>query len=525
MNNKLLLVNAITLLYRESQQKNNQENSAILVREIIQNIQLPELSVGVDYERDIVNDLKQMALAMCEAPPGHQYEVVEILQRLKVVCRDEITLYEALEAGIVPEMAETTLKRSCMNIQRNLIEYLKEEKIKSIMNKAATALKFGRNKITNMKAFVAEVCAQLEPYQVDNITRDPAIISAADTASLESATAVFENVKNEATGSAVYRTGWQGLNRALDGGTRGGEEWVQAALQHNYKSGMNTSVFMDTALFNTPVLKDETKKAALLHISCEDPLYMKYQFMFKRLKGIEAMRAGTLDQMTEEVISNLIANTSAEDMATYVNNALNANGFTCFFIEINPGMATYRTLQNEVLRLEAEGYEVQMLSVDYLLKVPTTGCEGNAAGEALRNMYEKMSSFAKHRGMRFMTPHQISTDAKMMIREGRSGFVQALVGGGYYAGSKQLDQVVDLETFQHIEKVNGKSYLTIQRGKHRKDQIRMTPQEFLYFVLEFHPVFGLLPDVEGPDTTRKKVGGGPIGSGEEIPFWENDDQI
>ena len=386
-------------------------------------------------------------------------------------------------------------------------------------------MRFGRNKIPNMKAFVAEVCSQLEPYQIDSVTRDPSIINFADTGSLELGTAMFENVKAEATGTSVLRTGWQGLNRALDGGVRGGEEWVQAALQHNYKSGMNTSVFMDIALFNVPVLKDPNKKAALLHISCEDPLAMKYQFMFKRLKGIEAKRAGKLEEMTEEVIAGMIASMTAEQLAAYVNAALNINGFTCFFLEINPGMATYRTLQNQVLELEAQGYEVKVLSVDYLLKVPTTGCEGNAAGEALRNMYEKMASFGKHHGMVFMTPHQISTDAKMMLREGRTGFVQTLVGGGYYAGSKQLDQVVDLETFQHIESLNGKKYLTFQRGKHRKDQIRMTASEYLYFVLEFHPVFGLLPDVDGPDTTRKKVGGGVIGSGEEIPFWENDDQI
>ena len=122
MNNKLLLVNAITLLYRESQLKNNQENSAVLAREIVLSIQLPELSIGVDYERDIVNDLKQTAIAMCEAPPGHQFEQHEILQRVKVACREDVTLYEALADGIVPDLAEATIKRTCMNIQRTLME-------------------------------------------------------------------------------------------------------------------------------------------------------------------------------------------------------------------------------------------------------------------------------------------------------------------------------------------------------------------------------------------------------------------
>ena len=45
-------------------------------------------------------------------------------------------------------------------------------------------------------------------------------------------------------------------------------------------------------------------------------------------------------------------------------------------------------------------------------------------------------------------------------------------------------------------------------------------QRALDLVLEFGP-HGILPDINGPDTSRKKVGGGVVGSGSEIPFWEN----
>lgn len=522
MNNKLLLVHAITLLYRESQLKNLQENSAVLVREIVQNIQAPEVNIGVNHEFEILGGMKQLAMAMCDAPPGYQYEPMELLQQVKVICADEEVLFEAFRDGIEADLSDQTLKRTCMNYQRTLIEFLKEEKIRAIMTKAAQALRFGRNKIPNMKAFVAEVCAQLEPYQVDGSVRDPAIISAANTNDLDSGTEVFKNVKEESAGTSVMRTGWQGMNRALDGGYRFGEEWVSAALEHNYKTGKDLSEFVDMALFNTPILKDPAKKAAMIRVSCEDTLQMNYQFIYKRLIGIEAQRNGTLDQLTEEVVTQMIAEKSEGELAAYVHDALRVNGFECFFYHINPSMATYKTLQNFVLDAEAQGYEVKVLAVDYLLKIPTTGCDGTSAGEPLRNMYERMSSHAKHHGYIFKTPHQISTDAKMMIREGKTGFVQLLIGGGYYAGSKQLGQVVDGELFQHIEMVNGKYYLAFQRGKHRKDQVRKTPFEYLYFVLEFHPVFGLLPDVEGADTTRKKVGGGVIGSKEETPFWEAD---
>jgi hypothetical protein len=52
----------------------------------------------------------------------------------------------------------------------------------------------------------------------------------------------------------------------------------------------------------------------------------------------------------------------------------------------------------------------------------------------------------------------------------------------------------------------------------------MTPYEDLSFVLKFHPIFGLLPDVGGPDTSLSKVGGKrKAGSNEEeLPFWCED---
>jgi hypothetical protein len=190
---------------------------------------------------------------------------------------------------------------------------------------------------------------------------------------------------------------------------------------------------------------------------------------------------------------------------------------------INPSLWTYRDICNKIIELESEGYEVHMVMMDYLIKIPTTGCDQGVAGTDILNLYERINNFMGARNIAFITPHQLSTDAKMMIRDGRTDFVKELVGRGYYMKSKQIDQVVDLEIFIHIEKVNGKSYLTIQRGKHRI--IEQTPDEFHYCVLPFQDAklfaCGILDDINGPDSTATKVGGGPIGSADQIPFWEN----
>ena len=72
-----------------------------------------------------------------------------------------------------------------------------------------------------------------------------------------------------------------------------------------------------------------------------------------------------------------------------------------------------------------------------------------------------------------------------MIRNGVSAlnFVKEIAGKGYLEGSKQIDQVVDLELYLHKAYQNKKPVLTVQRGKHRGHPI--LDDSDLYFILPF----------------------------------------
>lgn len=508
MNNKLLLVTGITLLYRESQLPGGSENSASLIRQIADTIKLSDLNIGLDHDRDVVEGLRTTALVMCDDPLGHKYEQAEIMQRLKMNCMDDEALYDTLYDGMVPELSENGLKRTCLNLKRTLANHFKEGKIAELINEASFRLKFQRSKIADIKKFVNEIVSNLEPYQVDTAEKDPAIISDVDLSDEHAVTGVFAAIKDMAEGTTIMRTGFQGMNRLLDGGFRRGEQWVIGALQHKFKTGFSLTLFEHIALYNVPVMIDPKKKPLLLRISFEDPLTLNFQYLYQNLKESET---GVVPDLT---------GVSDEEMARYVKQRLSVNGYHVRFMHVNPSMWTYRDITNKILELESEGFEVHLLMLDYLLKVPTTGCTQGAMGVDLLNMYERVGNFCKQRGICNITPHQLSTDAKMRVREGQLNFVQGLVGGGFYAGCKQIDQVVDGELFIHIEKVNNTSWLTIQRGKHRK--IQQTPEEFQYMVLPFC-ASGLMGDLGKADSTRKKVGGGPIGSGQETPYWEVDD--
>jgi hypothetical protein len=192
-------------------------------------------------------------------------------------------------------------------------------------------------------------------------------------------------------------------------------------------------------------------------------------------------------------------------------------------LRVDPTQWTYRSICNKVLEYEAEGYEIHVLMLDYLAMVPTTGCSIGPMGSDLRDMFRRLRNFTNPKKITLITPHQLSTEAKMLIRDGRQDFVKDVANKGYSDKCRTIDNELDLEYYIHIEKVNGVSYLTFQRGKHRG--VGIIPDSRKYFVLQFHDIGGVRDDLGKANTTLRKPGGGVAGSGNEIPFFEFNNPI
>lgn len=496
-------------MYRESINSSTTENSAELVRTVLEEIQLSDVNLTVNHERDILVGLKQTALEMCGNPQDHIYEPTELLQRLKLNTSSDEKLYESFAEGVETELSDASLKRTIINIRKSINNHFREQKINEILSKASMKFKYQRDKIKNVNQFVAETVALLEPFQLDASSIDPAIISDVDTGNLKDVTTVFTSIKETADGTSILKTGWQGINRMLNGGFRRGEEWVIGALQHQYKTGFSLSLFKQLALYNVPKMTDITKKPLLLRISFEDSIKLNFQFLYQSLKENETGEKASVHGISDD------------EMAEYVQRKLAVNGYHTRFMHVNPSLWTYKDICNYILKLEADGYEIHVCALDYLLKIPTVGCDQGPMGTDIRNLYERIRNFMSAKEILVITPHQLSPDAKRLIREGKTEFVKDLVGKGYYDGCTKIDQVVDGELFIHIEEVNGEYYLTVQRGKHRG--IDQTPAKDRYCVLKFNGESGIMDDINGKDSSRKKSGGGTVGSGEETPFWSNSD--
>lgn len=513
MDDRLILVKCITLLYRESLITEKTDNSADLVRTILEEIKLPEYNLSINHDRDLLSSLKDTALYMCSNTIDYVYEKEELLQRLKVNCANDPKLYEAFDQGISRDMDEGSLKRTILNIRKFINDVFRENEIVKIVKDASVSINFNRDKIKNIRTFVNDLCTKLEPYQIEASRKDPGVVSFVDIGDEKSLMQSFKEVKQNNDDSGLILTGWQGINEMLVGGFRRHEQWCLPALQHKYKTGFTLSLFKQFAIYNDPVplMINPNKKPCLVRISFEDDLSTNLQFLYQNIVFNDT------GEMPD------IKKVGIDEMARVVKEKLQMKGYAVKMLRVNSSEWTYKDLQNYILELEANGYEIHVCMVDYLPMLPTTGCEDGPMGHALQDLYRRTRNFFSSRKILFITPHQLSSDAKQLVRDGHQDFVKLLPGRGYTRGCKSIDAEVDGLFYMHIERHSGRAYLTILKDKHRG--VDVLPEEKMYVVLPF-PKVGSIPDDLGKAPIHsRRVGAGAVGSGDENPFFMFDQPV
>ena len=508
MDTKLLLVKSITLLYRESQLPVKSSNSAELVNTVLTLIKMPETYVTSDFGRDPLVSLRETARWMAANPVNYTYDKNELMQRLRVNLGGDDALYDAFLSGMNDDCDEICLKRLCLSYREALRTYINRNEALEIIKQAYTSANFKPNSV-DWDHFIQTLIEDLQPYVSANIEdkKHPSIVSNIMFSDAQSVREAFARAHDELEEGGSLRTGWQGINRMLGGkGFRRGEFVVVPALQHNYKSGFSLDLFMAAALYNKPHMRDPTKKPLLIRISFENPIEHDIMHMYKSMAELEF--GEPVDPATIDV-----------DYATrYVIENLERNGYHINMVHIDPTEFTFRDMFDMIERLESDGYEIHMLNIDYLPMMSKKGCATGPAGVEIRDLYRRVRNFTSKRGITVITPHQLSTEAKMLTRMGIEGFVQEIANKGYYDGCRTVDQEVDVEIYIHIVIVNGEKYLTIQRGKHRK--VKITPLEFLYCVYKFEPLGNIPFDINGDDKSRRAVGGKTLSEGGNPAWWD-----
>lgn len=513
MDAKLLLVKAITLLYLNGKLEDKHADAVEIAKDVIAHVKPRDKFLSTEFgESDPINELRESLTHMASQPVGTEFEENELRQRFRVNVKNDDDLYSALISGFVLESDPQEKVQKIYNHQKSAIRtHINKAKLSDLLKHYFVKTTHQKDSV-DYRTIVNEINDSLKPYtNIDDsehgIFSHPGIVNNLKMSNLENITDVFTATKDELDTRGVIKTPYQGINKMMGshGGIRRGETTVITALTHMYKSGMTLDIFMGCPLYNKPYMRDPTKKPLNLRISYENTTQQDFKHMYVKL--MESDSGLPVD----------MRHINVSEASEYVLNRLSVNGYESQIIHIDPSDFTYFDLFKIIETLEEEGYEIHLLTIDYLNMMSKAGCVNEATGDNIRDLYRRTRNFCLRRGIALVSPHQFSSEARKVERGEPRNFVKVVTGKGFYDGCSRLEHELDLEISLHIVDFNGERYLTAQRGKHRG---MITPAAHQYCVYKFEPVGGIPMDVLTEDKSRKSIGAETQADGGGAPWFE-----
>lgn len=468
-NNIDIVIKSITLLHREHLLQDNTDTSKDIILELMPLVSGTKTLQGGSSE--ILDRLKELIVDLIETPGN--YDQQTLVESLTSICASDKRLLNTCVKTISTVLTPDELKRSVVSLRGILTNFVRSNKLKKLFSTLSYNLQMGKFNGGTAASYIDEVMTEVDSLRTKTNGSDLGVIDELSTASEDNGMEdIVDRIKTLSSDGGL-QTGWKEVNNMIRGSFRPGSMVRIDGLQHNYKSGFVQSLVCQLATCNKPYMRDESKKPMILYISFEDDAEIFIEFMYTYLYYNENKVKPDLTTITKT------------EIAAYIKAKLSVNGYVVRMLRVNPSEWTYKDLFNKVLILISEGYEIHGCVLDYLAKLPTTGCADGPAGTAIKDLFNRCRNFFSAKHITLITPHQMSVDAKQLLRNGvePAELVKEVVNKGYTEMSKALDQIVDLELAIHKAKIDGKFWLTIHVGKDRRPGI--VEEKYLYAKLPF----------------------------------------
>lgn len=511
MEPRLLLVQSLMLLYWENLALGASGDTSTKISELVEAMDLPQATLELDEGKEILIGLRNTVLHLCSQNKAIPFDRGSLLQRIRLNCMGDVHIYNAIEQGIPESNDLEQIKKKILEYTKAISNYSRQKDFQAYIRSCVQKVLYSTEQV-DVANFAVEMQAKLDSF-ANAPTSNGAygidgVLAEIDFADQEGLRLLFKEAQDETSLEGMLQFGYRGVNRMLGShaGIRRGDFMLVGALQHNYKTGFTLNLTKQVALYNKPHMLDPDKKPLILHISSENQITDNILLTYSSLK----------ENKTKEIVD--VEKVDAAEASRFIHEETSINGYHFKMLRVNPSEFTYSKLFSLILYYESEGYEIHLLTVDYLNMFNKAGCTQGPMGSDTRDLFRRVRNFTNPRKIAFITPHQISSGGKGLIREGVDDFVKTIVNKGYYDSCSTIDQEVDIEILIHIVKLNGRSYLTIQRGKHRKSGPQ-TPERDLYTVLPFYDAGGCRDDINGIDESLKKPGGKPHASNDDDDGW------
>ena len=489
MEEKLVLVNCLSLLHEETLVPEATGRYHELIKKVIGLVRLPEM-IGESDDRASLLFMRTTILDIINN--SVQFDARTILQNLRISAPFDTATYKALESGFTEEIDAAVAAHNIDSRAAYIELFSNKNEAKSLLRSAQFTI--NENNGGGFHDSVKKLREQLAKFERAAANNEPISFVERVGASPESFTGIFEQTK-EALQGAVLKTGWIGLNRMLgiNGGIVPGECIVMPALPHNAKTTFSMSLTLSLALFNNAAdFVKEGEKAMILDISLENELKVNIPLAYRML--YEYDHGVKVDLRDIDVV----------EAGKYIFDRLARNGWHYFFERHIGSDFSIETFRKVVEGYERDGYKIVVSRIDYLGVANKVGLGNGTTGSEVRETYRRARDIGTVRDMVVISPHQLSPAAKALKAMDPEKYIRLLPGRGMTDGCTTIDNEVDLEIFLGIRETGGNSWLELQRGKHRT--LVDTPMAHRYIAIPFADI-GTLPwDIEkGTDTSVRSI--------------------
>lgn len=440
--------------------------------------------------------LRKLLVWIREQPSDSNIITSLIEPRLMEIIKLDSALEKTLNSGFNAEMKEEDARALIFQIINDL-------RLNDIRNEFNTKFKslvrpFMFDGEMELSKEDAILIADLLSAKIasDGSQFDRAVVEKADGNDAMSIANILDQLKVETSAEGIVKTGLVGFNNALgpDFGLRRGLMYMVEALTNRGKSFSLAHFIASVPLYNKPVLRDKSKIPTVILMSAEDSLGLIFKRMYEIFVTAKTGIKPDFFEATTEEATKVIMDTFKE------------NGWHFVFYRVNPSHDNIHELQQRIRDLESRGHEIVLCAYDYLAMMDLTGTTGESRSDRLQDLYRRARNFFSSRGSIFITPHQLSPDAKKFIRESdedsEAYFIRDVGGKSMTEGCTKLTNEVDCVFGIHVAKFsNGENWLTYYCGKMRGEG---APESERFGMYPLDPLNGLIHDINLEKSTFRK---------------------
>lgn len=499
MNLQLVVANLILLMFWERMQDGGSRNEA-LCKEVMKALKARPFEGETDAIKHAHSQMMTLATKMIinyNRDMSREY----LISQVRLASANNEILGEMMVRSMEQELNADGISQYCHELVREMRDFQRKLDYRNHLSKAISRALSADEYDLQQEA--RALALAIESYAVNAEQRIGSIEGVTDEVHFEDEESLadwFKQAQKEVNPDEIIKWHLQDLNRLFgkQNGGRRGEQILVAGLQHHYKSGMVMDMVRAAAMYNKPKLRDPSKKPLVLLVSTENQMTINLRTMYKKVMQVTAG------------ISPEVKDINPAEAAGHMRKVFMQNGWHFKMIQVIPSIFGYHELEELVLTLERDGYEIILMAVDYLGMCKSTGLTvSTIAGRDKQALYNNTRQLTMRHHYVMLTPHQFSTEALSIDRDRPRKFMEEVPNRQYYHDCKTIGQEVDVEVLLHKIKIGDTEYLEVARGKHRG--VDDTPIKHRYFVCLFTDL-GIPDDVLAGDRFKATLDKLPSGT-------------